>query len=69
MASRARRQEAQVNPDLVEEIRRHLASTARGDTVDSFAYANAIGGAFKESTREIQTVIRREARVLGVNCI
>jgi hypothetical protein len=56
-----------VNPDLVEEIRRHLA-TLRGDTVDSFAYANAISGAFKESTREIQTVIRREAQALGINC-
>lgn len=57
-----------MNPALVEEIRRHLANATRGDTVDSFAYANAIQGAFRESTREIQTVIRREARALGINC-
>lgn len=57
-----------MNSALIEEIRRHLANAVRGDVVDSFAYANAIEGAFKESTREIQTVIRREARALGVNC-
>lgn len=57
-----------MNTALVEEIRRHLANALRGQTVDSFAYANAIGGAFKESTKEIQTVIRREAQALGINC-
>ncbi|MGM4886329.1 hypothetical protein [Tardiphaga sp. 11_C7_N12_6] len=57
-----------MNAALVEEIRRHLANALRSQTLDSFAYANAIGGAFKESTKEIQTVIRREAAALGIHC-
>jgi hypothetical protein len=52
--------------DLIEEVRRHLASLPANATVDTFAYANAIEGAFQASLREIQAVIRREAQFLGV---
>jgi hypothetical protein len=58
-----------VNPALVEEIRRHLANALRGDVIDSFTHASAIGGAFKECIREIQTVLRREAKALGLSYI
>lgn len=60
--------EGAVSPAQVDEIRRHLANASPRDVIDSFAYANAIGAAFKESVREIQTVIRREAKILGKNC-
>lgn len=55
------------NKDLIEEVRRHLASLPANSVVDTFAYANAIEGAFQASLREIQAVIRREARVIGVS--
>lgn len=53
--------------ELVAEIRRHLGNARPGEVIDTFAYANAIQGAFKQSLREIQTVIRREANALGRN--
>lgn len=56
------------NKDLIEEVRRHLAAAPAGAVVDTFAYANAIEGASQASLREIQDVIRREARDLGVTC-
>jgi len=49
-------------------VRRHLASAPSNAIVDTFAYANAIEGAFQASLREIREVIRREARDLGVAC-
>jgi hypothetical protein len=56
------------NKDLIDEVRRHLASAPSNAIVDTFAYANAIEGAFQSPLREIQEVIRREARDLGVAC-
>lgn len=54
--------------DLIDEVRRHLASAPPGTVVDTFAYANAIEGAFTESLREIRAIIRREAEALRVAC-
>lgn len=56
------------NKDLVDEVRRHIASAPAGTVIDTFAYANAIEGAFQASLREIQAVVRREASSLGVAC-
>lgn len=56
------------NKDLVDEIRRHIASAPAGATIDTFAYANAIESAFEVSLRDIRAIIRREAQALRVDC-
>ncbi len=56
------------NKDLIDEVRRHLATIPDTSSVDTLAYANAIGSAFQTSLREVQAVIRREALNLGVRC-
>ena len=57
-----------MNDDLLDEIRRYIASTKQGEVIDSYAYAIAISQAVGLNAREIQDAVRREAALLDVPC-
>lgn len=57
-----------MNAEMLDEIRRHLASHGAAQVINSLAYATALSVVASVSTRELQDTIRREALLLGVKC-